>query len=185
MRYRLKRHPDAVCAAVADIEVDVVRPDANTLLLCYAAAGNIGDMLLPAGTARRRANELWRHTCFEAFVRSSLDGSYYELNFAPSTEWAAYHFDGYRVGMRVATEIDTPKIEVKSAPERYVLQAELQLPKPFASSIWRLGLSAVIEEANGRKSYWALAHPHGKADFHHSDCFACELSPAWPDEIRH
>jgi hypothetical protein len=33
----------------------------------------------------------------------------------------------------------------------------------------------VIEETNGRLSYWALAHPPGKPDFHHSDCFALEL----------
>ena len=43
---------------------------------------------------------------------------------------------------------------------------------------WRLGLSAVIEDTNGHKSYWALAHPPGKPDFHHADCFAYELSPA-------
>ena len=40
---------------------------------------------------------------------------------------------------------------------------------------WRIGLSAVIEERHGRKSYWALAHPPGKPDFHHDDCFAIEL----------
>jgi hypothetical protein len=36
----------------------------------------------------------------------------------------------------------------------------------------------VIEETNGRKSYWALAHPPGKPDFHHSDCFALGLPAA-------
>ena len=41
---------------------------------------------------------------------------------------------------------------------------------------WQLGLSAVIEELNGHKSYWALAHPPGKPDFHHSDCFTYEFS---------
>jgi hypothetical protein len=40
---------------------------------------------------------------------------------------------------------------------------------------WRLGLSAVIEDSSGAKSYWALAHPPGKPDFHHPDCFAHEL----------
>ena len=35
----------------------------------------------------------------------------------------------------------------------------------------------VIEEINGRKSYWALKHPAGKPDFHHPDCFALELPP--------
>jgi hypothetical protein len=41
---------------------------------------------------------------------------------------------------------------------------------------WRLGLSALIEDTSGCKSYWALAHPPGKPDFHHADCFAYEFS---------
>ena len=34
-----------------------------------------------------------------------------------------------------------------------------------------------IEEQDGRKSYWALAHPPGKPDFHHPDCFVLDLPP--------
>ena len=41
---------------------------------------------------------------------------------------------------------------------------------------WRLGLSAVIEALNGEKSYWALAHPPEKPDFHHPDSFTLDLS---------
>jgi hypothetical protein len=41
-------------------------------------------------------------------------------------------------------------------------------------------LSALIEDQNGGKSYWALAHPPGKPDFHHADSFALEFSPAVP-----
>ena len=42
---------------------------------------------------------------------------------------------------------------------------------------WALGLSAVLEEKDGTKSYWALAHPSGdKPDFHHPACFAARLS---------
>jgi hypothetical protein len=43
---------------------------------------------------------------------------------------------------------------------------------------WLAGLSAIIEEADGTKSYWALAHPPGAPDFHHPDCFILELPPA-------
>jgi hypothetical protein len=42
---------------------------------------------------------------------------------------------------------------------------------------WRLGVSAVIEETSGRKSYWALTHTPGKADFHHADGFSLTLPP--------
>jgi hypothetical protein len=41
-----------------------------------------------------------------------------------------------------------------------------------------VGLSAVVKETSGRQSYWALAHPSGKPDFHHSDCFALEVPQA-------
>jgi hypothetical protein len=64
--------------------------------------------------------------------------------------------------------------------QSFSLQAALALDHlslPRESS-WRLGLSAVIEETNGNKTYWALVHPPGKPDFHHKDAFAYELSPA-------
>jgi hypothetical protein len=41
---------------------------------------------------------------------------------------------------------------------------------------WRYGLNAVIEEEGGALSYWAIAHPEGKADFHAPACFAGELA---------
>jgi len=178
MRYRLTRHPDSPCAAVTEIEVDVARPPGGGLVLSYIVAGHISDLLIPAVTESKRADELWRHTCFEAFIRGAQAGGYYEFNFAPSSQWAAYRFDGYRSGMRAATEIAAPKIEVVSAADCCTLRAVLELSELSVLSLGRLGLSAVIEEANGRKSYWALAHPPGKPDFHHPDCFAGKLSPA-------
>jgi hypothetical protein len=174
MRHTLRLHPDSRCDAVARIDVDVARPRPGHLVLSYIVSGKIGDLLMPAVVTSARADELWQHTCFEAFVRPSAGPAYFELNFAPSTQWAAYGFDLYRSGMRVATEIDAPRIDVRSSAESYTLQATLESDRFI--SLFRLGLSAVIEETNGRKSYWALAHPRGKADFHHSDCFALELT---------
>jgi hypothetical protein len=41
---------------------------------------------------------------------------------------------------------------------------------------WSLGVSAVLEEKDGTKSYWALAHPAGdKPDFHAAASFAAKL----------
>jgi hypothetical protein len=64
---------------------------------------------------------------FEAFLRTSPGPDYYEFNFAPSTQWAAYRFDSYRSGIRVATEISAPRIEVRSSPTCYRLQASLEM----------------------------------------------------------
>ena len=177
----LTLHPDSRCDAVARIEVDTARPRANSLRLRYLVTGRINDLLMPAATVSKRADQLWQHTCFEAFIRPPPGTAYAEFNFAPSTEWAAYRFSGYRQGMTVVNEIGPPRLNIESAHERFTLDVSLML-NGFQGlahdSIWRLGLSAVIEEANGRRSYWALAHPPGKADFHHADCFALELPRA-------
>ena len=157
--------------------MEVARPHACRLMFAYILAGRISDLALPPTAAATRADELWRRTCFEAFVAVSPGAGYYEFNFAPSTQWAAYRFSGYRTGMRVATEIEAPEILVESSSKRYVLQASLELDRALLSpaSTLRLGLSAVIEETSGHRSYWALAHPPGNADFHHSDCFVLEV----------
>jgi hypothetical protein len=181
MRQTLRLHPDSSCSAATGIEVDVARSSAGRLVLCYVVTGTIGDLRLPPVTTSARADGLWRHTCFEAFVRASADLAYDEFNFAPSTRWAAYRFDSYRRGMRTATEIGAPAIEVQSTADRFRLQASLDLdglPALSRDAVWRLGLSAVIEEASDRLSYWALAHPPGKPDFHHPDCFAGTVAAA-------
>jgi len=165
--------------AATRVEVDIARRGAGNVVLSYVVHGKIGELRLPAVTASARGEELWRHTCFEAFIGTTASAPYYELNFAPSTQWAAYRFASYRYGMRVATEIAAPRIEMQSAPARYTLRASLDLdglsalPRDVG---WRLGLAAITEDTTGAKSYWALAHPPGKADFHHFDCLALEFS---------
>lgn len=179
MHHTLKLHPDSRCSAVTDIEVEVSRPRPDTLTLRYLVSGKTDELRLPPVTSPARRDELWQHTCLEAFVAVPTSQAYYEFNLAPSTAWAVYHFSGYRSGMSVADEISAPHIEVQSNNEGFQLQVSLdlsQLPTLLQGEKWRLGLSAVIEETNGRKSYWALAHPPGKPDFHHSDCFASELA---------
>jgi hypothetical protein len=112
---------------VTHIEVEVMRSCAGSLLLSYLVTGRISDLRIPPAVAAARTDELWRHTCFEAFVRTSLGPAYYEFNFAPSTQWAAYRFDNYRSGMRVATEMSAARIEVQSSQACYRMQASLEM----------------------------------------------------------
>jgi hypothetical protein len=177
MRMALKRHPDSLGTAVTNVEAEAVRRADGALVLSYLVTGTITELRLPPAAEPMRTDELWQHTCFEAFVSSPPNAGYYEFNFAPSAQWAAYRFSTYRSGMRIATEISAPQIEIQSGSEHCTLRALLKLDRIDlpADSPWHLGLSAIIEETSGRKSYWALARPPGKPDFHHPDCFACEL----------
>ena len=173
MRVALKLHPDCRCDAVRSIEVDVTRAR-DGIDLRYRAVGTIANLLIPKPIGFQRANELWRHTCFEAFIRVPGSTAYREFNFAPSGGWAAYAFDSYRCGVRNVDVWHLSLIADPAGDDAYELAITLG-PETDLNRPWQLGLSAVIEETSGRKSYWALAHPQGKPDFHHPDGFQLTL----------
>ena len=179
MRQTLKIHPDSRCKAVSRIEVEVARFSPEKLALRYVASGATAGLRIPARVPTARADELWKHTCFEVFIRPEPGPDYYEFNFSPSTQWAAYRFDGYRTGMAPANVL-APDIEVRPANNRLEVNVQLDVSSLPLGVPWTLGLSAVIEELGGTKSYWALAHTPGKPDFHHADCFAMRLPAANP-----
>jgi hypothetical protein len=169
--------------ATTRVEVEVARLAQEKLILSYTMFGNLHDIAIPPVLATERSEDLWQHTCFEAFLRSSSGLGYYEFNFSPSRQWAAYRFRSYRRDRSVAAEVANPIIRLRSGPDRYTLQAELQLnrlSKLRNDGLWRLALSAVIEGLNGLKSYWALKHPPGKPDFHHPTSFVHKLDPTSP-----
>ncbi len=174
MRHALTRHPDFACRAVERIAFEARRTSAG-LALAYTAEGNISALRLPPPASPARTDELWKHTCFEIFARVQGAG-YAEFNFAPSTHWAAYAFDGYRAGMR-DLPIDAPRIETLATAMRFEMRVALALPPELRGAPLRLAASAVIEEASGDKSYWALAHPAGRPDFHHDAGFVLDLPP--------
>lgn len=171
MRERLLRHPDTPCDAVTAIEVEIARIAPATLKLTYVVQGELGRLVLPPPAQAARTDELWRHTCFEAFAKPVGADGYVEFNFAPSAQWAAYRFDGYRQGMRLAEDVILPSVALRKGPGWLELTGLAEVGEGPV----RLGLSAVIEAADGRRSYWALRHPPDKPDFHHPDCFALEI----------
>lgn len=179
MRQSLKTFPGLQSAA-SSIAVDVVRHPGH-IALTYRVIGNIGALLLPSFGASGRTDELWKHTCFEAFIRPLPGDAYFEFNFSPSTQWAAYGFTRTREGMHNA-EAAPERIAAEQGADLYTLDVLVDLTGNLAladsDTPWRLNLSAVIEETNGRKSYWALAHPADKPDFHNPDCFVLELPAA-------
>ena len=170
-------HPSTPCDAIITPAVDVDLGRGDWLSLRYSIAGEIGRLRVPATRPPSRADRLWQHTCFEAFAAAPGTAAYCEYNFSPSTEWAAYRFSAYREGMRVA-EVRPPSMAVSRDARRLELRAALRLGRLLEASgsrVVQLAFSAVIEDANGRHSYWALAHPTGKPDFHHRDGFILDL----------
>ena len=176
MYLALTPHPDTPARAVRGVAELIQREDEG-FVLAFHVAGDVQGLVLPEPDDIARRDELWRTTCFEAFVRVEGNEDYLEFNFAPSRNWAAYTFDGYRAGMRPAP-VEPPFIDMIEEEHGLTLMVELfdgQLDALAARGPLRVALTAVIEETGGVKSYWALKHPPGKPDFHHADGFALEL----------
>lgn len=168
MLVALKIHPDSRCDAVSAIAVEIARLASGRLRLRYEVMGHVHALNLPAEANPERADDLWKHTCFEAFVARE-HGGYDEFNFSPSMRWAGYRFDSIRTGMR-NIEMTPPEIRSRRSASAFTLEASLDFPEGD-----RLALSAVIEEASGEISYWALAHPAERPDFHHPSSFTIDL----------
>ena len=154
-----------------------------TFSLTYVLHGDITRLRISPPRHPRRADGLWQHTCFEIFVAEKGQQSYWEFDFSPSGEWAVYALKSYRDGEAIEDDGLDPRISVRSAPNSFEIGALVRLDRLSSiqlGGVLRLGLSAVIEEQDGTLSYWALKHPPGEPDFHHSDSFALEL--ALPDE---
>ncbi|SOB87007.1 hypothetical protein SAMN06297144_2127 [Sphingomonas guangdongensis] len=174
--HALVRHPDTPSSKVEGVSVQLLSADASSMMIEFSVRGR-SHVLVPEPAAPIRNDGLWKTTCFEAFLQPDHAASYLELNFSPSLAWAAYSFAEYRAGMS--------DIEPRFAPEIWLSQSDPDLDYLFLSAEFdvadalngpfRLGLSAVIEEVDGTKSYWALAHPPGAPDFHHPDCFALHI----------
>jgi len=177
----LLRHAESVGEVASRVEVTAWRPQHSRLALLYVIHAPADGLRLPPMAEPARVNGLWRHTCLEAFIRTPGSAAYYEINLSPSTRWAAYRFDGYRDGM-IHLELPTPQIESRFYPERHELEALIDLSgvPELSWSDWCLGLSAIIEDVDGEKAWWALAHPSDKPDFHHPDSFALTLPPVEP-----
>ena len=163
-RALLLAHPYTPGEWVWSISADVQLDTPATLVCHYELHG--------------RADGLWQHTCFEVFATAPADQVYYEFNFSPSLEWAAYRFSEYREGMAPANLTRAPGLSARRTADKLELTAHLHLEglaELARGPLLYLGLTAVVEDDSGSLSYWALRHAPGNPDFHDPDAFTLEL----------
>lgn len=175
MKLALTSHPDHPPLAVRGVEVTILEAGGPWLVLRWKIDGAT-KLVVPSLAGKGRADGLWHTTCFEVFLRSGEGPGYSEFNLSPSEKWAAYDFSGYREGMAERPMPRHPDATMRKSTAIALFDGSLPMaglpPLP-----WRANVSAVLEEEGGVKSYWALAHPAGKPDFHDPACFVLSLGP--------
>ncbi len=140
-----RTHPANPSVAVDGIDFSVERRSATNLRFRFEARGRIGEIILPARAAPVRTNALWERTCFEVFLRPAEFADYRELNFSPSSQWAAYAFSTHRAGMMQAALPAPPIIEIVAGPEQLTVDVSISLDLP--DEPYLMAAAAVIEES--------------------------------------
>jgi hypothetical protein len=169
----LVAHPDHPPAGITGVEARIIGRDANWLRARWRVEGS-QQLVVPPFAVKGRTDDLWQTTCFELYLKPLGGEPYCEVNLSPSERWNAYDFDGYRAGMRERPFPHEPECTIRLGSTFAIFDAAIPvagLPQVDCA----MGLSAILEEQGGVKSYWALAHPEGKPDFHAPACFAAEL----------
>ena len=188
--FELIAHPAHPPARVRSVAARVLSLDVNWCVLRWKVDG-AADLVVPVFAGQGRQDGLWQTTCFELFIKSpsqpasapdertgelsSHAGGYCEFNFAPSERWAAYDFASYRSGMASRPMARPPVITPRRGGD--ALFCDVAIPvETLPPWPWRYGLTAVLEEGGGVKSYWAIAHPPEKPDFHDPACLGASLA---------
>ena len=175
----LLSHPAAPGALPCDIEVAATMTDDGALALRYRLSAPPASLRLPPSLPPGPADGLWQHTCCEAFVAEDGE-AYREFNFSPSGQWAAYRFTGYRQRDTAFAPAAAPHLALLALSDGFELRASLPAAVLPAGHALRIGLTAIVEAADGSKSYWALAHCAAQPDFHLRQSFALTLNRNTP-----
>jgi hypothetical protein len=159
------------------VQVEVAREARSSLILRYTLRGCTSDLLIPPALAVPcRCDDLWQHTCFEAFLAIPGDEPYWELNLSPGGAWNLYRLAGYRRELRPESRCQAVPLRWWADAGQARLEATLELPPELAAAdTLELGLTAVLERRDGALEYWALSHPGPEADFHRRDGFSLRL----------
>ena len=180
MKHSLYCHPAGPCAFVQTVEASARLAESGGLAVSYRLFGDPGNIRIPEPAPPAAADELWRHTCLEAFI-AAVDGlDYREFNFSPSGQWANYRFTGCRARDFSFMPPATPRFTFRRFADGFQLDALLAPELLPPSAIFDIGLSAVIEAGDGGKSYWALTHCAPQPDFHLRQSFSLTLQRPTP-----
>src|SRR5580693_9474635 len=120
-------HPSTPSDAVRSLEVQLRAEEPGILVFQYSLDAEMSRVYVPLSGAGGRADALWKHTCFEAFVAPADAPGYYEFNFSPSLDWAIYRFSAYREGMALAEIGRSPEIAVRRGEHGLDLQSAVHL----------------------------------------------------------
>jgi len=181
MEVKLQSHPACSnCSPIISIVAFLRRLNFN-ISIEYLVSGELDKCSIPAvNSYPSRVDELWCHTCFEAFMCFENAEGYYELNISPTEDWNFYSFAGYHKDRSTEYRVDAIHQESQLYQNSFRKVVEFDIRKIFPDitdeqSLF-LNVTAVIEDRNQNLSYWAHTHCNAsRPDFHLREGFSIRL----------
>jgi hypothetical protein len=158
-------HPECQSGPITSVTAELV-PTADGCMAEFRLLGDLSAIKVPAQATPVREDYLWKTTCFEIFWQPDGGQWYREFNLSPSSKWACYDFDDFRLNSRDGA-VEAIAVASAHSDQELVLRASIasQLRDPA-----QVALNAIVEDMQGNIQFWALAFPDGKPEFHSEVC---------------
>ncbi len=168
--HELVLHPDCAPGPVRRIGASI-EPTADGCRATFRLEGDLRRIKIPVGAPSERTDYLWKTTCFEIFWQPRGGTYYREFNLSPSSRWACYDFDDFRLNSRDAP-VSAMAIACAAGDTVLTLEASIVSTLPLPADV---ALNAIVEDLDGQLQFWALAFEKGKPEFHSTTCRALAL----------
>ena len=168
--HSLVLHPECAAGPIRSVTASLSPTDEGCVAE-FRLHGDISQVKVPEQAIPVREDFLWKTTCFEIFWQPDGGQWYREFNLSPSSKWACYDFDDFRLNSRDGS-VQAIAVASCYSDEELVLRASVasELRDPA-----QIALNAIVEDTEGNIQFWALAFPDGKPEFHSEVCRAMRL----------
>ena len=165
MKNRLKANNDI---ANLQIESTLIIKE-HKVELSFIIKGALAEYIFSKKVEHKRANELWKATCFELFLANSKKEVYYELNFSSSLAWNFYYLESYRADVVEVTNVFSPQIEVHTTNNSFKTSIELEFENIEEFDL--CNVACIVLNKNKERTFWSMKHQNSVADFHDRENF--------------
>ena len=132
----------------------------------FIIRGNLEEYIFAQSATKQRANELWKHTCFELFFGDKKRASYIEINISPSTAWNIYQFHHHRVFDKEEASLFHPLIKTLKIEDEYRLLFEHKFDKIPLDKELIFNLAVILLDKNKKRYFYTIKKKNEEVDFH-------------------
>ncbi len=134
--------------------------------LHFKIIGTLKNYQFPQRDKPKRANELWKATCFELFLANSKTKTYYEINISAILHWNIYRLETYRAEPKELIVSSKPFIMVKEDEQSYEIDFELECKELDLTEFDQYNLAVILLNKQNERDFWAVNPVGDSLDFH-------------------